>query len=344
MMLSANATGTAPAPLPASLIDDLAAEIAEHGYRVERHVAGLSLTLPIGRIEAELCGSAFEVRIGAGQVVQVHEIREAFLHFLDHAAPGMAGRMAWRGDLPEGDLPPNFRVATIVAKRPVSPHFLRLTLAADDVSDFVGGGMHFRLTIPPKGRPPVWPRLDSAGRTVWPKEPDVLHRPAYTVVDVDPAQGRLSFDLFLHEGGLATQWAREVETNAVVGVVGPGGGMPPPGDFLLLAGDETALPAIRRILELSKPDRRGHVFIELGDPADRVALPMPSGMTVEWLTRGRGPSLLETVIAAPFPPAGASRFVWIAAERQLIRSARQHFRETLNVPLDEGYLSAYWTA
>ena len=342
MTFPAQAVGAVAGPFPATLIDDLAAEIAEHGYAVERQGDCLSVALPIGSVEAEPEAAGFSVRIASSGPKQIHEMREAFLHFLDHAAPGLSERMTWRGDLPTGAYPPNFRKVRVVGTRPVSPNFLRMTMAAENVGDFVEGGMHFRLAIPPKGRAPVWPLIDGGGRTRWPKGEDALHNPAYTFVGVDVEKGTFDFDLYVHDGGKATQWALEAEPGEEIGLLGPGGGTLPPGDFLLMAGDETALPAIRRILELSPPDRRGHVFVELGDIADRCELAVPDGMTLEWLTRGEGPDLWTRIAGVPFPGEGESRFVWIAAECELARKARLHFRDTVGVTQDEAYISAYW--
>ena len=343
MTFPTNAVGAVAGPYPATLIDDLLTEIAGHGYDVSRRGAGLAVVLPVGRLEAEPNGKLFEVRIASSDVTHVHEMREAFLHLLDHAAPGLADRMSWRGDLPQGLYPPNFRKASVVEIRKISPNFLRMTLSADNVADFTAGGMHFRLAIPPEGRTPVWPQLGAGGRTIWPKGADILHNPAYTFVEVDPETGCFSFDLFVHAGARTTEWALGAAPGEVVGVLGPGGGTPPPGDFLLIAGDETALPAIRRILELSPADRRGHVFIELGNPDDCCDLTVPAGMSVEWLTRGVGPDLWERIEGVPFPHAGESRFVWISAERELAKMARRHFRDSHNVLLEETYISAYWT-
>ncbi|NDW03879.1 siderophore-interacting protein [Jiella pacifica] len=343
MTFPATATGQATRPFPETLIGDLAAEIAEHGYSLTRQQDALAVALPVGRIEAKVSGNDFEVLIAATDVGKIHEMREALLHLLDHAAPQLSDRMSWRGDLPSGIFPPNFRTARFISRERISPNFLRLTLRCEVASGLRGGGMHFRLAIPPKDRAPVWPRLDAGGRTVWPKGEDALHRPAYTFVEIDPDEGRFSFDLYLHEGGLATTWAMSARPGEEVGVAGPGGGDLPPGDFLLIAGDETALPAIRRILECSPAGRRGRVFVELGDPADRIEIAAPAGMQVTWLTRGEGPGLWDEVLAVPFPGADESRFVWIAAERDVARKARLHFRDGLGVPLEQTYISAYWT-
>ncbi|MCE7029093.1 siderophore-interacting protein [Jiella avicenniae] len=344
MTFSAHATGLATRPFADTLIADLADEIAGHGYPVTRQENALAVALPVGWIEAKIAGEGFAVTIAARDVGKIHEMREALLHLLDHVAPQLSDRMSWQGDLPtSGIFPPNFRLARFISRERISPNFLRLTLGCEAASSLLEGGMHFRLAIPPEGRTPVWPRLDASGRSIWPKGEDALHRPAYTFVEVDPEKGRFSFDLYLHEGGLATTWAASVRPGEEVGVAGPGGGELPPGAFMVIAGDETALPAIRRIVETSRPDRRGHAFIELGDPADRVEMAAPAGMTVTWLIRGEGPGLWDAILSVPFPPAGESRFVWIAAERDLAREARKHFRDGLGVSLEETYISAYWT-
>jgi len=338
------AIGKTTGALPDGLVPGLAQTIAEHGYPVAQETAGLVVSAPEGRLEARLDEDGLTVTIGAAGSAELHMIREAFLHVLDDAAPGVSGRMRWEGDVAKTAYPPNFRKARFVAAEPVSRNFLRVTLEADKVEDFREGGMHFRLALPPQGREPIWPRLDEAGRTQWPKGDDALHNPAYTFVAIEPDECRFSFDLFVHEGGLATRWAQTAQVGDVVGIMGPGGGKPPESDFLLIAGDETALPAIRRILELSPTDRHGHVFLEIGDPGDRMPLAAPSGMNVEWLQRGEGSGLWDRLSAIDLPPAGSSRFVWIAAERTLATKARRHFRDHLRLTARESYISAYWTA
>lgn len=338
------AIGKAVGPLPNGLVPSLAQTIVELGYPVMQETAGLIVEAPEGRLEARLADDGLAVTIGAAGPAEVYRIRDAFLHLLDDAAPGISDRMRWDGTGARTSFPPNFRKARFVDAEAISPNFLRVTLEAEKVADFREGGMHFRLALPPKGREPVWPRVDEAGRTQWPKGEDALHNPAYTFVGIEPEKGQFSFDLFLHEGGPTTRWAESAKAGEEIGIMGPGGGKPPEGDFLLMAGDETALPAIRRILELSPPDRRGHVFIETLDPGDRLPLVTPPNMTVEWLQRGGASGLWDQLSTIPLPPAGESRFVWIAAERQLATTARKHFRDKLRLGARESYISAYWTA
>ena len=54
---------------------------------------------------------------------------------------------------------------------------------------------------------------------------------------------------------------------------------------LLLIGDETAVPAIARILEDLRPGYSGDVFIEVPSSEDILDLHVPPGFEVKWLAR-----------------------------------------------------------
>ena len=344
MAILCEARGEARGPFPDSLLERVAREMRDHGQAPALSPAGLRLESGGGLVEIGLADDTFRVRIAAAEDRTVQRIRGAVLHLLDHAAEGLTGRIDWVGGPPPGTLPPNVIFATVEGIARVGATFLRIRLRSDGLASFAEGGMHFRLLLPPAGRAPVWPMTDARGRTVWPEGADALHTPAYTVVDLDPEAGVMTFDLHEHAGSLATDWAQEVAPGAEVALSGPGGGDFPPGDWILLAGDETALPAIRRILARSPAGRRGHAVIETGDPGNRMALEAPPGITVEWLLRGTGPGLCDAVTALPVPPAGDSRFVWFAAERSQVRRAKTWFRDTHGLSPAEGYFSAYWTA
>ncbi|WP_172327178.1 SIP domain-containing protein [Mangrovicoccus sp. HB161399] len=338
------ARGEARGPFPDGLIDRVAQEMREHGQSPALRSGALLLESGGGRVEMDLDGGRFRVRIEAGDATAVQRLRGAMLHMLDHAAEGLTDRMDWIGGPVPGSLPPNVVFAAVAGVTRIGANFLRVELRSEQLETFAEGGMHFRLLLPRPGRAPVWPVVDDRGRTVWARGEDALHTPAYTFVDLDPAAGTMSFDLYEHEGSLATDWARAAQPGAEAALSGPGGGDFPQGSWILMGGDETALPAIRRILARSAPERRGHVFIETGDPRDRLPLEVPEGISVTWLARGAGPDLAEAMASVPMPAAGESRFVWCAAERGLVRRAKALFRDRAGLLSGEGYFSAYWTA
>jgi NADPH-dependent ferric siderophore reductase len=134
----------------------------------------------------------------------------------------------------------------------------------------------------------------------------------YTVRDVleDGDDRLLVVDLVVHDHGPqgpAGRWALSARPGDEVQVVAPhrrglgyGGTEFLPGGHreLLLVADETALPALARILADLGPGFSGHAFIEVPSTADALALDVPDGFKVSWLTRdgaGHGRRLVTEV-------------------------------------------------
>lgn len=65
-------------------------------------------------------------------------------------------------------------------------------------------------------------------------------------------------------------------------------------------------------------------------------------MRLIWVLRERGETLWDHLRDRP-APKGDSRFVWITAERTLVRKAKARFRGALGLRPDEGYFAYYWT-
>lgn len=345
MTFPERATARVETALPDDLIPHLAAHAREADLAVEEEShSGLIVTLLRARVVLARDAAGMAVSVEAEDPVTLHHVREYMLYLFDHVSPGASAAMVWTGDIRRDAAPLNLHVATVRAVWRVAPSFLRVELDCPGTRALSEGkGMHFSLLLPPPDRAPVWPRLDGDGRTVWPAGPDSLHRAVYTFVTLDPIAGRFTFDLFEHEGGRATGWAQTAKGGEVVGIMGPGSGDFPAGDEMLLAGDATALPAIRRILENSPPDRSGDVFVEVARAADVCDLPRPDAMTLTWVFRERGETLWDHLRDRP-APRSASRFVWIAAEQALVRKAKARFRGELGVRANEGYIAYYWTA
>lgn len=344
-MTEKESCGLLEGALPPDLLQRIAHEMAEHGLEPRHEAGALEMLLPQGGARLVLGAQGLTAEVRACNAFHLHQIREGVAHLLDHALPGAAPGLVWTGDLgPAGEAPPNMQVASVVAVGRFGASFLRVELACPGTAALAEGGMHFSLLLPPRGRAPVWPRVDAKGRTIWPEGPQALHRAAFTFVELDPETGRVVFDVFDHAGGPAADWLRTARPGDAVALMGPGGGDFPPGETLLMAGDETALPAIRRILERSAPTRRGRVILEVGRAGDCLPLAAPPGIEVDWVLRGAGASFWQRILAAPLPAPDEDRFVWIAAEQALVRRAKAHFRGALGVGRTESYFSAYWTA
>lgn len=325
-------------PLPPGLLDHIAERLADLATP-ERGEDWLRIVHGRAESELRLMPSELRISIRAADAVQLYHAREGALHLLDQVCPEVGAGIVWMG--PEADPhPPSLHPATLLSRERIGASFLRLTMACAGTAALATGGMHFSLLLPPDGRDPVWPRLNARGRTVWPEGADALHRAAYTFVKLDPAAGHFAFDLFLHPGSRACAWALSAPVGTSVAVMGPGGGDAPEADHLLLAGDETALPAIRRILEGAPPDRRGRVLIEIGDDADRCDLVRPAAMHLGWIRRHAGETLLGALRGIALD--AHAPFVWVAAEQATVREARAHFENDARFSRARSCFAAYW--
>jgi NADPH-dependent ferric siderophore reductase len=128
--------------------------------------------------------------------------------------------------------------------------------------------------------------LDSFADLPSDKRPSVR---TMTVRRVDAAAGEITLDMVVHgDHGVAGAWAGSAQPGQPIYLMGPSGAYAPDpaADWHLLAGDETALPAISAALEALPANAIGKVFIEVGSPDDEIALTAPEGVEVNWVYRG----------------------------------------------------------
>ncbi|SNR32990.1 siderophore-interacting protein [Paracoccus sediminis] len=225
-----------------------------------------------------------------------------------------------------GALAPGLSLMRVVSVTERSPGFLRVRLAGPDAVRFGMGGLHFRLLLAPAGRVPVWPRTGASGRTEWPAGADALHRPVYTLAD--GGDGWLDFDIFRHDGSPTCDWALSGPEGATVGIIGPGGGGCPDADRLHLFGDETALPAMARMLDLARGVVTAHVRASYSDLGPLAADPRVA----------RCDDLLAALAQADLEPGS---FSWFAGEAAQARQARQHLLAR-GLDRKDFMAAAYW--
>jgi NADPH-dependent ferric siderophore reductase len=116
--------------------------------------------------------------------------------------------------------------------------------------------------------------------------------------------------------------------------------------WLLLAGDETALPAITRILGAADPGTRGIALLEVAGPEEEQPVPAPEGVAVRWLHRGATPpgesTLLADAVADMERPADDDLFAWVAAESAAVRSVRADLRGRWGLGRAQHHAIGYW--
>lgn len=178
-----------------------------------------------------------------------------------------------------------------------------------------------------------------------------------TVRRADPQAREITLDIVNHgDIGFAGRWAAHARPGQIVHLMGPSGAYAPDprADWHLLAGDESALPALSAVLEALPPNAIGQAFIEVAGPDDEVELTAPEGMHVQWLHRGGRAHLvaddragdhaplIEAVRSAPWLPGQVQ--VFIHGEAQVVmHNLRPYIRSVRGVPATwAASISGYW--
>ncbi|PZF97845.1 siderophore-interacting protein [Micromonospora deserti] len=279
--------------------------------------------------------------------------------------------------------------AEVRAVRRLSPSFLRVTFTGPDLDRFADNGydQRIKLALPLSGESTVDLPGGPDWYARWRALPERRRNPVrtYTVRAVRPHLGEVDVDLVLHgDGGPASRWARRARPGDEVAILGPDAGYggdhggvefrPPSTGRLLLAGDETAVPAICAILERLPADARGRVLLEVPEPGDVLPVTAPAGVTVHWSARGgaaHGSRLVPAVTAAagellagsaparggsiadvdvdrdilwevPAPTAPVPLYAWLAGEAGVIRTLRRHLVAERGLDRRAVALMGYW--
>ena len=170
----------------------------------------------------------------------------------------------------------------------------------------------------------------------------------YTVRSFDHEAGELSIDFVVHgDQGLAGPWAAAAKPGDQLVFAGPGGGFKPDpaADWYLLAGDESAIPAIASSLEAMPTDAVGTVFLEIYGPEDEIALAAPAGVEIVWLHRGDTPAGTSTILVdavAALDWRDGRVQVFVHGERESMKAMRDQLFTVRGLERYQVSLSGYW--
>lgn len=127
----------------------------------------------------------------------------------------------------------------------------------------------------------------------------------YTIRFARPGSGELDLDVLLHGAGPGARWGATAAAGDTVEFQGPRGTLElGTADWHLLAGDESALPAIAAICEALPAGARVVAFIEVAGASDELPL---AAAEVRWVHRGTATAgtpapLAAAIDALPMPP------------------------------------------
>lgn len=333
-------------PDPLATIRALELHFADHAT-VRTTGEGAVVEAPqFGRLTLRARGETFIAACESPDVTALGFLKMVTAEGFIRTAPQGSGTLVWTGDGADAGLP-FFRAMEVVASHAVTPRMRRVVLRGD-AAHFSGPGLHARVLIPPRGRVPVWPHAGADGRIVFPEGADALVPRVYTVRAVDAAAGTIAIDAVLHEGDCpGATWAREAAPGDPVGLLGPGGSHPEPAAWNLFAGDETALPAIARLLERLPAESFAVVRIEVADAAERQPLTSPARLDLRYLTRdgrpaGRAGLLPAAVRDLALPADLSTARAFVACEQTEARDIRRFLTQEAGFDKAHRMVAAYW--
>ncbi|MGH6858993.1 MAG: siderophore-interacting protein [Phyllobacterium sp.] len=239
------------------------------------------------------------------------------------------------------------RVLDVQAVRHLTPLMLRVTLAGEDLAGFSSPGYsdHIKIFFP-SGPEPVLPVLGPDGLIF----PDDRPRPQmrdYTPRTFHAATNTLDVDFVLHGDGPASSWAAQARPGQKIVIGGPRGSMivPDAFDWYLLAGDETALPAIGRRLEELPQTARALAIVEVAGKEEEQRIETGAAAEIIWVHRdgmeaGNNDLLLRRIETLDLPEGDC--YAFIAAESGISKAIRAHLVDQRG--FNEAWVKAagYW--
>jgi NADPH-dependent ferric siderophore reductase len=167
----------------------------------------------------------------------------------------------------------------------------------------------------------------------------------FTPRRVDSKRLELDLDIVIHDGGAVSSWIGGAGLGDAAAISGPGRGytVEPGATSFVLAGDETAIPAISQILEALPPAAAVSVVVEVRHPQARLELPHHVGATIDWVERPSGTAPGDALIAAiERTQIDVGAKVWVAGEAAALHKIRRHLFDVRGLARADVTARGYW--
>ena len=198
-----------------------------------------------------------------------------------------------------------------------TPHFRRITFTDTSLADFVSASFDDHIKV----------FVGDARRD-------------YTPRSFDNGRRELVIEFALHGDGPAADWAAKAAPGDTLAIGGPKGSLVVPLDYdwHLLAGDETAFPAVARRLEELPAGAKAIVVLKAADAADRRRFTTAADLDITWVATDD--ALLATIRALALP-AGEG-YAWCAGEAACMAALRRELVDVKGHPREAIRAAAYW--
>lgn len=242
--------------------------------------------------------------------------------------------------------PPRFRRVAVDRVERLTPRLARVVLAGPELEGLTVDepAASVRLLIPAPGESElVMPEWSGNEFLLADGSRPVIR--TFTPHRLDAEALELDLWIVVHGHGAASQWAESARPGDPAAVSGTGRGyaVDATAPAFLLAGDETAIPAMHQLLETLPASARVEAHVEVGDGDAELALPEHPKASVSWhvLRHGtpHGDALVDAVAAADLEDGAR---VWAAGEASAMFRIRRHLFEEKGVPRRHATVRGYW--
>ncbi|MEV4344623.1 siderophore-interacting protein [Actinoplanes sp. NPDC049596] len=236
--------------------------------------------------------------------------------------------------------------AVVTRVEQLTPHMVRVVVGGDALRAIDASTCtdhYVKVLFPQDGVAYPEPFDMGAIRESFPREQWPVVR-TYTIRKWLPEVPEMWVDFVVHgDEGVAGPWAVQAQPGDPFRFMGPGGGYSPGADagWHLLAGDESALPAIAAALEGMPAGARVAAFIEVEGPDEEQKIETHAEIT--WLHRGdRAPGelLVQAVRGLEFPGDDVQAFVH--GEATFVKELRRYLKVERGIGMDRLSISGYW--
>ena len=220
-----------------------------------------------------------------------------------------------------------------------------------------GGGDHVQVVVAREGGAVP---IDDAGAPLGESRTE-------TVVDHSVEGGWIDLDVLVREKlagaefGVIGAWAARAPIGSPAVMMGPKGSVVLCGTprEVVLAGDDSALPAVRRYLRMLGPSITGHLLLETRFDLAALGIMPPRGVRVSILEPDSAPSTALSAAAGsapsaapsaalaaamhllPAPPNPLERFVFACGEQSIVAPARALLAQW-GIDVERAVVKGYW--
>jgi len=242
--------------------------------------------------------------------------------------------------------PPRFRRVAVHTVGRLTPRLVRVTLTGPELEGLTidEPAASVRVLLPAAGSTElVMPAWNGNEFLLADGSRPIIR--TFTPYRFDAESSQLELWAVLHGDGPASEWAAAATPGDAAAISGPGRGYTIDRDAtaFLVAGDETAIPAISQLLDELPAAASVQVFIEVAHPDARLSLPEHPGARVTWwdLPAGARPgdAVVEAVTNAHLAP---DTIVWAAGEAAAVQRIRRYLFDDLGMPRTRTTVRGYW--